>query len=111
MENDPTNSIVSAPEVIRGEKYDEKADVYAFGVIMWEVLTRKVPYEGRNFMNVSLDVLEGRRPSIPLDCPTSFKKVMKACWHAKPAKRPSMDRVIQFFEAEVGGDDSAADSV
>ena len=36
-----------APEVIRGEdKIDEKADVYSFGVIVWEVLTEKIPYEG-----------------------------------------------------------------
>src|SRR3989344_3156664 len=55
----------TAPEVIRGEKYDERADVFSFGVIMWEVLTRKQPYAGRNFMSVSLDVLEGRRPQIP----------------------------------------------
>jgi hypothetical protein len=32
---------------------------------MWEVLTRKEPFAGRNFMGVSLDVLEGRRPAIP----------------------------------------------
>jgi serine/threonine protein kinase len=31
----------TAPEIIRGEKYAEKADVYSFGIIMWEMLTRK----------------------------------------------------------------------
>jgi serine/threonine protein kinase len=78
----------------RGEKYSEKADVFSFGVIMWEVLTRKQPFAGRNFMGVSLDVLEGRRPAIPGDCGQAFKKLMKKCWHGEAKKRPSMDDVV-----------------
>jgi serine/threonine protein kinase len=63
--------------VIRGEKYSESADVYSFGIIMWEVATRKQPYAGRNFMGVSLDVLEGKRPKIPTDLPPAFSKLLK----------------------------------
>jgi serine/threonine protein kinase len=67
----------TAPEVIRGEKYSEKADVYSFGVVMWEVATRKQPFAGRNFMAVTMDVLEGKRPKIPADLPHPFKKIIK----------------------------------
>ena len=72
----------TAPEILRGDKYDEKADVFSFGVVMWQVATRKEPFAGRNFMGVSLDVLEGKRPQIPNDCPAEFRKMMKKCWHA-----------------------------
>ena len=96
----------TAPEVIRGEKYDERADVYSFGVIMWEVVTRKEPFAGRNFMGVSLDVLEGRRPAIPGDCPADFRKVMKRCWHASADKRPSMDDVLTFLAKHLDADDA-----
>jgi serine/threonine protein kinase len=88
----------TAPEVIRGEKYDERADVYSFGIVMWEVLTRKQPFGGRNFMGVSLDVLEGKRPQVPGDCPVEFKKLMKKCWHASAVKRPSMENVLARLE-------------
>jgi serine/threonine protein kinase len=88
----------TAPEVIRGEKYDEKADVYSFGIIMWEVLTRKQPFAGRNFMGVSLDVLEGKRPQVPNDCAEGFKKLMKKCWHASAAKRPTMEDVLSQLD-------------
>jgi serine/threonine protein kinase len=59
----------TAPKVIKGQKSNLKADVYGFGIIMWEVITRKQPYVGRNFMGVSLDVLEGKWLQIPVDCP------------------------------------------
>lgn len=67
----------TAPEIIRGEKYDEHADVYSFGIVMWEVVTRKLPFGGRNFMGVLLDVLDGKRPQVPNDCPKDFAKLMK----------------------------------
>jgi serine/threonine protein kinase len=98
----------TAPEVIRGEKYSETADVYSFGVVMWQVLTRKQPFAGRNFMGVSLDVLEGRRPQVPGECPQAFKKVMKKCWHGDAHRRPSMESVVAFFDSALGEEDGAA---
>jgi serine/threonine protein kinase len=41
-----------APEIIKGQMYTEKADVYAFGIILWEILTRKEPYEDKEMMQV-----------------------------------------------------------
>ncbi|ELR11090.1 serine/threonine protein kinase [Acanthamoeba castellanii str. Neff] len=98
----------TAPEVLRGEKYDERADVFSFGIIMWQVATRKEPYAGRNFMGVSLDVLEGKRPQIPNDCPPEFKKVMKKCWHASADKRPTLEDVVTFLDQQVGDDNDSS---
>jgi serine/threonine protein kinase len=94
----------TAPEVIKGDKYTESADVYSFGIIMWEVLTRRQPFAGRNFMGVSLDVLEGRRPQVPPDCPPDFKKLMKRCWHGQADKRPRMDEVVETLSKWVGSE-------
>jgi serine/threonine protein kinase len=100
----------TAPEVIRGEKYSEKADVYSFGIIMWQVVTRKEPFGGRNFMGVTLDVLEGKRPQVPSDCDKPLKKLMKRCWHATPSKRPSMEDVVSFFDGHLS-DNEGLDTV
>ncbi|ELR24201.1 serine/threonine protein kinase [Acanthamoeba castellanii str. Neff] len=101
----------TAPEVIRGDKYDERADVFSFGVVMWQVLTRREPYAGRNFMNVSLDVLEGKRPQLPADCPAELRKVMKKCWHAAADRRPTMERVLAFLDQELAGKGEDGDSM
>jgi hypothetical protein len=65
------------------------------------MITRKQPYAGRNFMGVALDVLEGKRPLIPPDCPGPLKKLMKKCWRASPQKRPSMEVVVAFIDGLV----------
>jgi serine/threonine protein kinase len=71
-----------APEVILGEKYTEKADVYSFGVILWEIMTRKEPYEDKEAMQIVLEVVnKGLRPKIPphyFDCP--LVPLMRDCW-------------------------------
>lgn len=41
-----------APEVIGGHIYTEKADVFSFGINLWELLTRKIPYDGMQPMQV-----------------------------------------------------------
>ena len=41
-----------APEVMDGHNYTEKADVYSYGIDLWELLTRKIPYDGMQPMQV-----------------------------------------------------------
>eukprot|EP01087_Luapelamoeba_hula_P003949 TRINITY_DN138_c0_g2_i1.p1 TRINITY_DN138_c0_g2~~TRINITY_DN138_c0_g2_i1.p1 ORF type:complete len:1696 (-),score=223.93 TRINITY_DN138_c0_g2_i1:132-5219(-) len=90
----------TAPEIIQGKKYSEKADVYSFGIILWEILTRQVPYKGHNYMNVSLDVVNGVRPKLPGNTPKDFAQLITRCWSGEHKKRPSMEKVVRYFEHE-----------
>ena len=42
----------SAPEILRGKRYDEKSDVYSYGMILWEMATQKIPYYGQSTMQI-----------------------------------------------------------
>ena len=71
-----------APEVIACNSYTEKADVFSFGIIMWEIACRKPPYYGIEAKEVATRVVnEGLRPPIKdTDGPAVWIKLMRRCW-------------------------------
>jgi len=89
-----------APEVIASAHYTEKADVYSFGVIMWEIACRKPPYYGIDVSEVAHRVVhQGYRPPIKDgDAPYSWTALMKRCWQKDPSKRPSFAQIIHELE-------------
>jgi len=85
-----------APEVIGSNHYTEKADVYSFGVIMWELVSRKVPYQGMNAAQVSVAVYtKGLRPDIPESTPRPFADLIQECWHQDPNLRPPFLSILE----------------
>ncbi|ALX27422.1 hypothetical protein GMAR_ORF47 [Golden Marseillevirus] len=90
----------TAPEILRGEKYDEKADIFSLGVLIWEVITRKTPFEGENAIRIVEKVRSGQRLSIPSDCPRRIRKLMQKCWDENPQERPSALEVSFAFAEE-----------
>jgi len=85
-----------APEIITGEQYTENADVYAFGIILWELLTRSEPYEDMEQYAIIMQVVEGRRPKLTPETEASpIVPLMKDCWAAKPADRPTFDVIVE----------------
>jgi len=84
-----------APEIFAKRTYGEKADVYSYGVILWELLTRKMPFGDVESFSIPLIVSRGERPVIPKDCPPDWKKLIRAGWHQKPTKRPDFKTILQ----------------
>jgi len=85
-----------APEAINNLKYTEKADVFSFGVILWELISRELPYDGMNSVQVSVAVLtKAYRPPIPKNCPPEYSQLIQDCWHQTPEKRPSFESICE----------------
>lgn len=101
-----------APEIIMGRKYTEKADVYAFGIILWEILTRLEPYEDKEPMQIVVEVVnDNLRPSLPPPfCDASLVPLMKDCWHENPEHRPGFEKILERLleiDAKVPADDNS----
>ncbi|XWS40754.1 hypothetical protein CRYUN_Cryun17cG0022700 [Craigia yunnanensis] len=89
-----------APEVLNGNPYNRKCDVYSFGICLWEIYCCDMPYPDLSFSEVTSAVVrQNLRPEIPRCCPSSLANVMKRCWDANPDKRPEMDEVVSLLEA------------
>jgi len=79
-----------APEVQTG-RYDEKADVYSYAMVMFEIICRAIPWEDEAVEFVAKCTMRGERPDmeeLPPDCPPSLEQLMVACWAQKPEDRP-----------------------
>ncbi|KAN0006671.1 hypothetical protein ACTFIU_003387 [Dictyostelium citrinum] len=91
-------SCYMSPELFKGNGYDETCDVYAFGIVLWEIIARKEPYENVNSWSIPVMVAKGERPTIPSDCPSEYSKLIKACWADKPKKRPSFKEICDSLK-------------
>ena len=88
-----------APEVLANRDYDEKADVYSYGIIVWELLSRECPYEGMTAIQCALAVLNrDKRPEIPKWCPPGLHALIKACVKKEPSERPTFVEIIQMLD-------------
>jgi len=88
-----------APEVIRHQQYDHKCDVYSYGVLLWEVLHRQVPFRTHSPLQAAYAVaMERERPPVALKSILApFASVILACWDESPARRPDAAEVVEML--------------
>jgi serine/threonine protein kinase len=87
-----------APEVVLlGSKCNASTDIYSFGVIMYELMTCEVPFEGLNEVQIKAQLTNGLRPQLPDVIPYGFSQkyveLMMSCWHQDPSQRPSSQQL------------------
>lgn len=96
-----------ALESLQTQKFTTKSDVWSFGVLLWELMTRGAPpYPDVNTFDITVYLLQGRRLLQPEYCPDPLYEVMLKCWHPKAEQRPSfaelVSRISAIFSAFIG---------
>ena len=98
-----TNTIMGsvhflAPELARGNLATERSDIYALGIILYELLTGDVPFKGEGAVNIALQHLEAEMPSIKLvkeELPNSLDNIISRCTCKLPSDRyHSVDELL-----------------
>ncbi|MCD7458845.1 hypothetical protein HAX54_039390 [Datura stramonium] len=101
-----------APEVLAEQekpgskcayKYTEKADVYSFGMICFQILTGKVPFDEGHLQGekVMRNIRAGERPLFPYPSPKYLVNLTRRCWHTNPNLRPhfsSLCRILRYIK-------------
>jgi len=87
-----------APEVIghevdEGEDFTGSGDVYSFGLVCYEILAAKIPFEDTPLATLSDKVKSGERPKLPSYCPDYLAECIQQCWVPVPEERPAFGEI------------------
>ena len=101
-------SHAQAPEVLSEGKQSRWADVYSFGITLWEMCSGQAPYRGLNHVALSqLVVCKHKRPTIPKDIPADLQILIERCWQPAPSYRPTFEAILlelQKIRSGIGGE-------
>ncbi|EGR33770.1 kinase domain protein, partial [Ichthyophthirius multifiliis] len=89
-----------APEVMRREPYQEHSDVYSFGMILWEMINKQIPYKGMSHQQIygTVGFDDNYEIQIPKKGIPRYLKLMKQCLNRKPEDRPSFKKIVQEIQ-------------
>lgn len=83
---------VMAPELLNEQKYDEKVDVYSFGIVVFYILT------GGELPQISIGgISSGKQAPIPKNINTVSRDLISKCWSFKAKNRPSFDNIVKYI--------------
>ena len=90
-----------APELLDANSgYDMKVDVYSYAIVLWEILTRNVPYRGLESAQIIARVLTtDLRPPMPEEAPPEIALLIRQCWDRDPRARPTFTDILRRFKS------------
>ncbi|CAM9591456.1 unnamed protein product [Scytosiphon promiscuus] len=90
---------VMAPELLLERPFNKSVDVYSFGILLWEIITREVPFKGLEASDIVDAVISGGRPTAPGgDWPSGIEQLLSRCWNEDPSQRPTFDELEGLLE-------------
>ncbi|GMH96195.1 hypothetical protein TrVE_jg4839 [Triparma verrucosa] len=109
--------VYMAPEVLKGERYDERIDIYSYAITLLEMLVlaesvfevfeksfKKLKGEDAVLTPLALTrmvALENFRPDLPANIPKSLSDLIKACWSQNPNSRPNFEAILERLDGEI----------
>mmetsp|Transcript_6579 Transcript_6579/g.12403 ORF Transcript_6579/g.12403 Transcript_6579/m.12403 type:complete len:708 (+) Transcript_6579:320-2443(+) len=88
-----------APEVANSLPYNQKADVYSFGIILWELVAYEKPFSGMNREEFYEKVVHsGYRPEITKKFPDDLANLIRDCWSHEVGIRPNFSTIIEVIK-------------
>ncbi|GIY25817.1 fibroblast growth factor receptor 4 [Caerostris extrusa] len=88
-----------APEAISSRVYSEKSDVWAYGVLLYEIFTLgATPYPSIPHDRLYEQLVLGHRMTKPSECPIEVYMLMRRCWSQLPCDRPTFEEIVKCVD-------------
>lgn len=92
------NPCYMAPEMLNGGPYKSKVDVFAYGMIAFQLITQSPPFDTSiSFQNIKKLIIDGKRPKIPDTVPPCYASLIEKCWDQDPSNRPTFSHIVELF--------------
>ncbi|XP_065845603.1 dual specificity protein kinase shkA-like [Oscarella lobularis] len=97
-------SLWKAPELLMQQAYGASVDIYSFGIVMWEIFSRRKPYDDRRLpqhLNSLVELIceKGMRPTVTSsEWPREIIELMRMCWQREPTLRPTFRNICKRLE-------------
>eukprot|EP00698_Gefionella_okellyi_P006054 TRINITY_DN1552_c0_g1_i4.p1 TRINITY_DN1552_c0_g1~~TRINITY_DN1552_c0_g1_i4.p1 ORF type:complete len:796 (-),score=161.85 TRINITY_DN1552_c0_g1_i4:36-2423(-) len=95
------NRMITPPEFWPDRKWTKSGEVYAFALLLHELMTGAQPFPGMPADGVLSLTARGVRPDVPSDWPTGLRELIALCWHQDPSSRPAFGLIEMRLEGLV----------
>ena len=94
----------SAPEVLNSEEASKSSDVYSFGMVVYEIISREKPFNNlNNFSEIYQEVVINQKlPVLSFEIPESYRKLIEICLSPNKEERPRFDQIIDILKNDPG---------
>ena len=94
-----------SPEIINSKPYDSKSDIWALGVLLYEMMTFRMPFNASSFASLSLKIMKGFYQTPPSSYSKDLIDLVKKCLNMDPKKRPSAENILKlpFIQKRIFG--------
>lgn len=96
--------IYLSPEVLLNDEYSKSSDVYAFGLIAYEIICNEVPFNEIDNSNQVFHevVINKKRPIIKQSIPLCYRQLIEMCWAQEVNERPTFDEIVYHLRMDSG---------
>ena len=94
----------SSPEILQMNEYSKAGDVYSYSLIVYEVMTKEIPFGDFKNMNDIFNriVMKGHRPPINVNIPDQYRKLIEICWSQEANDRPTFEDIANILKTDKG---------
>ena len=85
-----------SPEIIENKPYDAKSDIWPLGVLLYEMMTFKMPFNANSLPNLSLKIMRGNYAPPPSVYTRDLREIVSRCLMVNPSRRPRIQEILSM---------------